>query len=346
MKVGITYDLKDDYIKLGFKGEEIAEFDSEETISGIEKALQKSGFETERIGNINSLVKALGEGKKWDIVFNIAEGLYGFGRESQVPALLDAYKIPYTFSDTMVLALTLHKGMAKHVVNSFGIETSPFKVVNKIDEIDKIELTYPLFVKPVAEGTGKGISGKSLVNNKKELEEICKELIHKFKQPVIVEEYLPGREFTVGIIGTGKRARVAGVIEVSHLKENTTELVYGYHTKSEYLDVVKYTVPEEDIIKKCSKVALASWRALECRDGGRIDIRFNRKNKPSFIEVNPLAGLNPIHSDLPILCKKAGISFDMLINEIMNSAMLRIKSRKEKAEIKKWQAENSLNAED
>jgi D-alanine-D-alanine ligase len=345
MKVGITYDLKDDYIKLGFKGEEIAEFDTEDTISGIENALIKSGFETERIGNINSLVNALSNGRKWDIVFNIAEGLYGFGRESQVPALLDAYKIPYTFSDAMVLALTLHKGMAKHVVNSFGIETSPFKVVKKIDEIEKIELEFPLFVKPVAEGTGKGISRRSLVNDKQELEIICRELLNRFRQPVIVEEYLPGREFTVGIIGTGRRARIAGVIEVSHIKGNTSELVYGYNTKADYQDVVEYTVPEDEIIKKCSKVALASWRALECRDGGRIDIRFNRKGKPSFIEVNPLAGLNPVHSDLPILCKKSGISFDMLINEIMNSAMRRIKTRKEKAEIKKWQSENFFNAE-
>jgi D-alanine-D-alanine ligase len=202
MKIGLTYDLKTTYLQQGFSPEEVAEFDTEETIAGIESTLNELGYQTERIGNIIELANALISGKRWDLVFNIAEGLYGIGREAQVPALLDAFRIPYVFSDPMVLSLTLHKGMAKHVVRGNGIPTANFIMVKSEEDLKGIKLGYPLFIKPVAEGTGKGISQKSLVSNSLELELHAKELLEKFRQPVLVEEYLPGREFTVGITGT------------------------------------------------------------------------------------------------------------------------------------------------
>ena len=326
MKVGITYDLKDDYIKMGYSAEESAEFDSEETISGIETSLKRLGYEVERIGNVKALIKKLAEGSKWDLVFNIAEGMYGYGRESQVPAILDAYQIPYTFSDPMVLALTLHKGMAKNIIKSKGLHTPDFYVVKKVEDVKKINLKYPLFVKPVAEGTGKGISRKSIVNNVDELTSICRELIVKFKQPALVEEFLPGREFTVGVGGTGRNSFVMGVTEVIFSEEDNE--VYGYNNKAHYEKHIKYIKPDVNDEKKCAKLALAAWKALECRDAGRVDIRYDAKANPNFIEVNPLAGLNPVHSDLPILCRQNNISFDDLIFNVIKSSIRRIKSRK------------------
>ncbi|MFW5782803.1 MAG: D-alanine--D-alanine ligase family protein [Candidatus Muiribacteriaceae bacterium] len=335
MKIGITFDLKDFYIRKGYSKEEVAEFDSEETIKGIESAILNLGVKVDRIGNINDLTGRLANGDRWDLVFNIAEGLYGFGRESQVPALLDAYRIPYTFSDPMVLALTLHKGMAKHVIKDFGLNTPDFFIIKKTDELKKLTLDFPLFVKPVAEGTGKGISDRSIVSNIDELKEISNNLIRRFRQPVIIEEYLPGREFTVGIIGTGRKARVAGVIEVIQ-KDDDPDFVYGYENKADYEKYVEYKSVEEPYYGRCGRLALASWRALECRDAGRVDVRFDRKGKPSFIEVNPLAGLNHIHSDLPILCHKYGMSFNRLICEIIQSAVVRVSSRKYKDHIRSF----------
>lgn len=323
MKAGITYDSKKTYLQNGFTKEEVAEFDSDETIEGIENALQTLGFTTERIGNIGELTKALTAGNRWDIVFNIAEGVYGIGREAQVPALLDAYKIPYVFSDPLVLCLTLHKGITKHVVRDCGIPTAPFKVVETMTDLKKVNLNYPLFIKPVAEGTGKGISGKSLIKTQKELAQWTEVLLEQFKQPVLVEEYLPGREFTVGIIGTGEQASAIGIMEV-HIVDKSEDAIYSLFNKENYETRVEYSLPEKGVSKLCYKVALDAWRALGCMDGGRVDLRMDKNGVPNFIEVNPLAGLNPIHSDLPILSYKAGITYLELIERIMKSATQRL----------------------
>jgi D-alanine-D-alanine ligase len=323
MKIGLTYDLKTTYLQQGFSHEEVAEFDAEETIAGIESTLIELGYFPERIGNIMELAHALTNGQRWDLVFNIAEGLYGIGREAQVPALLDAFRIPYVFSDPMVLSLTLHKAMAKHVILGHGIPTAAFVVVKDEKDLANISLEYPLFIKPVAEGTGKGISQKSLVKNPDELASHAIELLHKFRQPVLVEEYLPGREFTVGITGTGSGAAPCGIMEVI-VYGKIEEQVYSLQNKEQYESRVAYSLPEKVITEYCYDVALRSWNALECRDGGRVDLRLDKNGVPNFIEVNPLAGLNPIHSDLPILCKMNGVSYRELISRIMNSAKVRI----------------------
>lgn len=319
MIIGLTFDLKDTYLKQGFSKEEVAEFDTEETISGIENALNSLGYQTERIGNIVELTHALAAGKRWDIVFNIAEGLYGIGREAQVPALLDAFKVPYVFSNPVVLGVTLHKAMAKHIVRGYGIPTADFYLVKSREEIDNIQLDFPVFIKPVAEGTGKGIDLKSLVSNRKELQTNIIELLEKYRQAVLVEEFLPGREFTVGITGTGKHAQPCGIMEVKvNAREN--EKIYSLHNKENYQGKVDYHVPEKEITRQCYKLAIDAWNALECQDGGRVDIKLDKNGIPNFIEVNPLAGLNPIHSDLPILCRLGGISYEELISRIMKSA--------------------------
>lgn len=327
MKIGLTYDLRQDYLDMGYSEEETAEFDKESTIEGIERALQSLGYETERVGHIKKLVDALSQGKRWDIVFNIAEGLYGIAREAQVPALLDAYQIPYVFSDAFTLAVSLDKGLTKTIVREHGIPTADFFVLHNTEELKKVNLPYPLFAKPIAEGTGKGITANSKISTKRELETVCKDLLEKFNQPVLIETFLSGDEFTVGITGTGEDAKVVAVMEII-LESNAEAEVYSYDNKENYEDRVSYRLPSNEIAKKCEKVALDAWNALKCRDGGRVDVRMDSNGVVNFIEVNPLAGLNYLTSDLPIMCGLIGKDFNDLIKDIMNSAIKRINDGK------------------
>jgi D-alanine-D-alanine ligase len=327
MKVGITYDLRDDYLRQGYSYEETAEFDRLDTIVAIDEAITALGHATERIGNINQLVERLASGHRWDLVFNISEGMYGIGREALVPALLDAYRIPYTFSDPLVLAVTLHKGMTKAILRNAGIPTPDFAVVETVADVGRVNLPYPLFVKPVAEGTGKGISDASKVNSAPDLLAVCMRLLEEFHQSVLVETFLPGREFTVGVVGTGENAEVVGVMEVlfkDTRNSQGTDLIYSFHNKANYEEIIEYHIPEQAVVDACADVALASWRALGCRDGGRVDLRMDASGCPSFIEVNPLAGLNPVHSDLPIMCRLKGMAFAELIRRILESTLKRI----------------------
>ncbi len=335
MRVGITYDLQSDYLRQGYEEEETAEFDKRETVEAIEASIKLLGYEVERIGNIKILATLLSEGRRWDLVFNIAEGLYGFGREAQVPALLDAYCIPYTFSDPMVLSITLHKGMTKHIVRDCGLPTPDFIVIEDTAELELLNLPFPLFAKPVAEGTGKGIDTASKITDRQTLIRVCSGLLQRFRQPVLLEEYLPGREFTVGILGTGKKAEAPHAMEIL-FKTRSVQKTYSYRNKKDYRKAVKYRVATGPIAEACREVALKAWRCLGCRDAGRVDIRLDKKGKPNFMEVNPLAGLNPVDSDLPILCRLSGISYHELIGRIMESALERVDSQKKVEPVEKF----------
>jgi D-alanine-D-alanine ligase len=320
VKVGITYNLRDDYLQRGFTKEEVAEFDTEDTIRGIEEALLGLGYETERIGGLEALIERLLAGRRPDMVFNICEGMYGLGREAQVPAVLDAYRVPYTFSDTMVLAVTLHKGLTKRIVRDLGVLTPDFAVVEREEDIEGIRLPFPLFAKPAAEGTGKGISGFSKISDVNTLGSVCRELLRKFRQPVLVEEYLPGREFTVAILGTGEKASVIGAMEII-FKQKKAKDIYSYESKANYQELVQYEKAPRDIFPVLEEAALKAWRGLGCRDAGRMDFRMDGSGRPHFLEVNPLAGLNPTHSDLPIICRMVGMPYQDLIKAIMDSAL-------------------------
>jgi D-alanine-D-alanine ligase len=326
LKIGITYDLREDYLIEGYSEEETAEFDRAETIEAIDQTLKELGYRTDRIGHLKSLTRRLAAGDRWDLVFNIAEGLRGFGREAQIPALLDAYDIPYTFSDPLVLALTLHKGMTKHVIRDMGIPTPDFAIIEKEDQITGICLSYPLFAKPVAEGTGKGITAASKINTEKELVDVCRMLLTVFKQPVLVESFLPGREFTVGIIGTGKDAIATDTMEV-FLKAQAEPDVYSYINKENCEELVEYRLVYDEEAQQVRETALSAWRGLGCRDAGRMDLRSDRSGRPNFMEVNPLAGLHPQHSDLPIIFSLMGKTFHQLIDMIMHSALKRVQDR-------------------
>jgi D-alanine-D-alanine ligase len=279
------------------------------------------GYETEPIGNAFQLIEALAEGKRWDIVFNIAEGLYGDGRESVVPAILDQYKIPYVFSGPVIMGLSLNKHLAKLVVAAAGVPVSPGYLITEIKDLNKCNLKYPLFVKPVSEGTGKGITEKSLVHSSTELVKMVEWILTEFHQPALVEEYLPGREFTVGVVGYGVEAIAIGGMEVKTINN----LPYSVEVKENYLNYCTYKPLDADIIDECKSVALSAWKALNAVDAGRVDLKGDRNGRICFIEANPLAGLNPVHSDLPILSRMYGIEYQTLMEMIMKAAVKRIK---------------------
>lgn len=320
----MTYDLRSDYLALGFKEEDVAEFDADITIQSLEDTIRGLGYEPVRIGNVRALCAALAAGKRWDIVFNIAEGTGGRNREAQVPALLDAFGIPYTFSDPLVCAVTLDKAVAKRIVHASGLHTPGFHVVRTEQDCRHVDLPYPLFAKPIAEGTGKGIDKTSKLETPDQLRSVCSELLRKYDQPVLVEEYLPGREFTVGILGTGAEARVLGTMEVV-IRPHAETSIYSFEIKEKCEDFVDYSRPARSPeIAAVEKLALDSYKALEVRDAGRVDLRLDRNGRPAFMEVNPLPGLNPGHSDLPMIATQEGMSFTELIGSIISSALSRM----------------------
>ncbi len=332
MKIGITYDLREVYLAEGYSEEEAAEFDHADTIESIHDALCELGHQADRIGRARQLVQRLAQGDGWDLVFNICEGLHGAGREAQVPAILDVYGIPYTFADPCVMSVCLEKGVAKCVMRHVGVPTPRF--VTLIDNssiaalVDDASLHYPLFAKPIAEGTGKGVTPASRVNDADELALVCKQLLRRYRQPVLVEEYLPGREFTVGILGTGEHASCLGTLEIV-LRDGAEPDVHSYVNKERCEELVEYRLvhaDRDDQVRQAEEVALVAWRTLGCRDGGRIDLRCDAEGRPQFLEANPLAGLHPTHSDLPMLATAVGMSFLELIRRIVDSAASRCDS--------------------
>ncbi|HMQ10513.1 MAG TPA: ATP-grasp domain-containing protein [Oligoflexia bacterium] len=322
LKVGFTFDLKDDYLKQGFSPEQAAEFDSLETILFLEQALKANNYQVEKIGGVKKLVNALAKGKRWDIVFNICEGVKGFGRESQVPALLEAYNIPFVFSSSDVMMITMNKSIAKLLVEQHGLKTPKFAVINNPNDIQNVNLPFPLFVKPLGEGTGKGIHDKSLVHNQVDLENACMSILNEFHHPALVETYLSGRDFTVGVLGSGKEAYALGVMEVKQ-KSGKKLISQCYYNKENCENVLDYSLATDDIAKNVAQLAVQCWQVLGCHDAGRVDIRCDDQGTPYFLEVNPMAGLHPTHSDLPILAHLSGMNHVELIGKIMKYALAR-----------------------
>ncbi len=324
--IGLCYDLKTDYLQAGFSAFEVMEFDDEETIIGLEDALFQLGHQVERVGNGRELALRLAKGDRWDLVFNIAEGLKGRSREAQVPAVCELFAQPYTFSDPLTCALTLDKALAKRVVRDRGLPTAPFEVVSTKEEAAAISLPMPLFLKPVAEGSSKGVTGRSLVKEREELVNTY-ELLHElFQQSVLVETFLPGREVTVGIIGNGSNSHVVGVMEVI-LTGQVEAFAYTTLNKDEYLERVSYRllIDPEPLAAQARQLALDVYHTLGCRDAARVDLRCNASGVLQFMEVNPLPGLHYIRSDLVIIGRLGGVTYTEIIAEIVESAWQRNK---------------------
>lgn len=330
MRIGLTYDLREDHAARGLPAEALAELDSPETIAAIEAALTLGGHVTDRIGHVRALAARLVAGDRWDLVFNIAEGLAGRSREAQVPALLEAFDQPYVFSDPLTQAAGLDKAVAKRLVRDAGLPTAPFAVLETNADARACALAFPVFVKPVAEGTGKGCERASKCADRRALAATARALRARFGQPALAEPFLPGREFTVGVLGNGTAARVLGVLEILLLETADAE-VYSFDNKELSETRVGYRLADDAEAREAGRVALAAYRALGCRDAARLDLRSDGAGQPQFLEVNTLAGLHPTHSDLPILAARAGMPYAALIGAIVDAAAARVRPRMARA---------------
>jgi D-alanine-D-alanine ligase len=206
------------------------------------------------------------------------------------------------------------------VLRDRGLPTPDFLLVERMQDLEGLSLAFPLFAKPVAEGTSKGIDARSVLRTPGELSEVCERLLVQHGQGVLVEEFLPGRELTVGILGTGARARPVGTLEVSLLAGADRE-VYTLRNKEACESLVRYDLVEDELARSAERLALEAWRALGCRDGGRVDLRCDAAGRPQILEVNPLPGMHPTHSDLPILWQQSGRPYRELVAEILRSAL-------------------------
>jgi D-alanine-D-alanine ligase len=322
LRIALCYDLKTDYLAAGFASADVMEFDDEETVLALAGALSQVGHHPVRVGRGVELARRLAAGERWDLVFNLAEGVRGRSREAQVPAVCELYDQPYTFSDPLTCAVTLDKSLAKRLVRDHGLPTAAFVLVERPEDALGVALPLPLFVKPVAEGSSKGVTRRSRVETREELVDACAELIQTFRQPVLVESFLPGREMTVGILGNGDEARVLGVLEVSF--RAGSDSAYTAENKREYATRVDYGLLDgEPMARRGREVALAAYHALGCRDLARVDLRCDAAGEPCFIEINPLPGLHPTYSDLPILAARVGTPYADLLGRIVETTARR-----------------------
>jgi D-alanine-D-alanine ligase len=325
LRVGITYNLKKDFSQRENQPIDfLEEFDSEETIDAIRKVLEGEGHEVIKLGGDTGLIDRLREASV-DIVFNIAEGLQGRNREAHIPALLEFLNIPYTGSDPLTLSLTLDKAMAKRMVISENIPTPRFLKVERMEDLDGLDLRYPLFIKLCYEGSSKGVRLDSKILDPSSLEEKARGLLNTYGSPLLVEEFVKGPEFTVGILGN-EDPFVLGVMQIEIKGRPPEESIYSLEIKREWEEKVRYHCPpsiDPSLLKKIEEVALRSYRALGCRDVSRVDIRVGEDNLPYFLEVNPLPGLSPIYGDLVIMARSMGWDYAQLVDTIFHQALKR-----------------------
>jgi len=323
LRVGITYNLRTDVARREDEPTDLwEEFDSEETVDAIRDVLRGEGHHVIKLGGDTRLADRLRE-TPVDIVFNIAEGLQGRNREAHIPALLEFLNIPYTGSDPLTLSLTLDKAMGKRMVMSHDIPTPRFRKVMKIEDLGALDLRYPLFVKLCYEGSSKGIRLDSKVSNGGALEEKTRWLLEKYGPPVLVEEFVNGPEFTVGVLGN-EHPSILGVMMIEIQGKGSGEGIYSLEVKREWREKVQYHCPppvEGRLLKAIEKVALQSYAALECRDVSRVDIRVGEDGTPYFLEMNPLPGLSPTYGDLPIIAGKMGWDYARLVKTIFHNAL-------------------------
>jgi D-alanine-D-alanine ligase len=326
LRIALCYDSKEEHLAAGLSALEVMELDDESTISGLQDGLAALGHMVERVGGGVQLARRLLSGERWDLVFNIAEGLSGRGREAQVPAVCELLGQPYTFSDPVTCGVTLDKAWAKRIARDSGLASAPFAVVRTAADLDSAELAAleaPLFVKPLAEGSSKGVTASSLVPTRDQLAERCRLMLPDFPEGLLVEAYLPGREVTVGVVGTGPEARVIGVMEVCATRRGEA-CAYTALNKGEYEQRVRYRLLSRGgFAREARQAALDTYRALGCRDAARVDLRCDAAGRLQMLEVNPLPGLHPIRSDLPIMARLAGIDYPTLLGWIVSSALAR-----------------------
>jgi D-alanine-D-alanine ligase len=326
MRIGITFDLKETAARDGRPDDFQEEFDSPATIEAIAAALRRLGHEVVKLGDGRGLIERLLR-RPPELVFNIAEGQgVSRAREARVPALLEMLDVPYTGSDPLTLAATLDKDCAKKLVAAAGVAVPASILLQPEDDPRRklldAGLPFPVILKPAWEGSSKGIRGKCLVDTPGEAAEVVEELRRAYQQPILAEEYVEGRELTVGVLGNDP-PRILGVMEVVPLGA-AGRFVYSLEVKRDYLRQVRYECPARlgPAGAAVAEAALLAYEALGCRDVARVDFRLKGRT-PYFLEVNPLPGLNPESSDLVIMAGAVGVGYDELIGEILQAALAR-----------------------
>ncbi len=326
MKIALTCNLKKkDPTK---PADYFSEFDSQETIDAIVTAIQKKGHTVEIIDVEYPNLISYFRKNRVDLVFNIAEGKSGKFRESEVPAILDYFNIPYTGSSTFSLALAMNKALTKKILKAENIPTPNFQILSKGTEALDLELKFPLIVKPNREGSAKGINASNVVDNKEALFKKAKEIINIYKQEALVEEFIEGKELTVGILENGKTS-VLPILEIDFSNcKKSGEYFYSWRMKEYQGDEELGLVPNfhcparltPEIESRVKEAALKTHRAVGCVDISRTDIRLNQDNIPYVLEINPLPGLDPKESNFPIMAYAAGMKYEDLIEAILISA--------------------------
>jgi len=335
--VAVLANIKDERIELppDVPADALADFDHIETIQAIQAAIESDGHRTVFIQADSNLPYAL-RNIKPDICFNIAEGLGGDAREAQVPALLEMLRIPYTGSRVVANAISLDKTLTKRIWRDRRLPVAPFQEFYTGDEALRPELRFPLFVKPAREGTGMGVGTGAIVNSEVELRERIKWVANIYRQPVLVEHYLPGREFTVAVMGRSDSKLYSRhpewydadgfhrfpIMELDSSR-SVTPGIYGQAAKCK--DIGEDGAPEfycpavvdDELAKKLQYYAWRAHNLLGALDISRVDIRLDAKGQPCLIEINPLPGLTPDFSDLCLIAKADGISYRQLILEIL-----------------------------
>jgi D-alanine-D-alanine ligase len=329
MRIGLSFDMKvpGTPAPAGVPDDLYEEYDPPQTVASIEGAIAGHGHEVVRLGGGRDfLEKVLSE--PVDFVFNLSEGRGTFrSREGQVPSVLEMLGIPYSFSDPLTLSISLDKPLTKRMVAAAGVAAAPDWLVRNEADLEALarqSLPYPLFAKPAYEGSSKGIRQTSRMDDERALRRVVAAMLEDYRQPVMVEGFVFGDEYTVGVLGNGEPA-VLGAMRIRPRAGADPGFVYSIEVKRDWENLVAYDVPaplEPDIMARLSRDAVAAFRAIGCRDLARVDFRVN-DGRPVFLEINPLPGLSPAYGDLPILARGMGVSYEELMGRILRTAFNR-----------------------
>ncbi len=309
-----------------------AEWDTAETIDAVRAAIAER-FPVVMVEADEHAFETL-RAQRPSFVFNIAEGLYGVSREAQMPAMFEMLRIPYLGSDPLTLALCLDKARAKEILAYNGVPTAPFTVVPSMETFDDLRVRFPAMVKPLHEGSSKGIYNSCVARNVDDLEREVRTVLDVYREPALVEEFLPGREFTVAILGNGAEARVLPIVEIKFdALPAGVNPIYSYEAKwiwdqSDHpLEIFECPARlETSLESEIGAICLAAYRILRCRDWSRIDVRLDARGRPHILEINPLPGILPRPEDnscFPKAARAAGMSYTQLINVVLDVAMVR-----------------------
>ncbi|KAL4965848.1 D-alanine--D-alanine ligase family protein [Aspergillus stella-maris] len=354
LTIAVISEQRSSYLQDGFSQQDCAALTHDGETEAIVATLKNLGHKTILVPGIKALVQHLAKGdqEQWGLVFNVAQGFFGSAREAQVPALLEAYQVPFTFADADTMGLCQNKRNTKIVLDHYQVPTAPFQAISarqqgdSIDELlDLKNLSYPLFVKLTTEGSSKGVNSYNQVSNATELQTAVDKTRSNFPgHTILVESFLAGREFSVSLLGTGESTRVIAVREHIHTSQEDgdqdvegpdAQNFLGWESKSSHTEGGLLKFKDFDIrdkgnlepqIQNACRLAVKAWTVLDCRDAGRVDMRFDscKADAKLFVmEVNPISGLLPGHSPLAAGAQVSGISFDELLAEIVDSAVRR-----------------------